>query len=584
MGFSVSYAYEIIDRYSGKLAKIRKETDRYRKALKKVSKSSKKFGDKMKGMQSDIATVAGVIGGGLLLGKFNDFEQTMNKLNAVTLASDEQMVKLRETAKTLGATTQFSASQAAEAMVFLGMAGLDTDKILKAIPDTLKLGASAGLDLASAADIATNVLAQMGFEVGELSRVNDVLAIAQAKANFNVTELFEAMRPSAVTAKNLGISLEELTAVLGVMANAGEKGGIAGTLFRNALTKIAGASRSQLGLYRKLGIDMKMFVDETGKIKNFKGFVDKLKDLQNQGKLTIPILQKLFGERGFRAMQVLIGAGGAEIGKLQTIFEASGGAADKMANIMMKGLPGVMKILASTAEAVNIAVFESGLDKFLIGIFSALSGLLSWLSKTHPWILKTIAVFGLLAVVIGPILMAVGMFAIGIGALTTALAALAPVFAIISVMFGFISIPVLLVVGAIALLVAGFILIRKNWSQVVDVVGGTISEMILMLNRAIGDMAEFWWKVRGVVGGTIAEMVLMVENGIARITGFISKVKGLFGGGSVDMNIASENAKATSGSINGSIQVSAGKGSKIDRAGMETSFGGNLGMNMASAH
>lgn len=555
MAFSVSYAYEIIDRYSGKLAKIRKETDRYRKASRKAGEATKKFGGKMMNMQSTVGSVAGLVGGGMLLGKFNDFEQTMNKLNAVTLASDDQMSKLRETAKTLGATTQFSASQAAEAMVYLGMAGLDTDKILKAIPNTLKLGASAGLDLASSADISTNVLAQMGFEVGELSRVNDVLAIAQAKANFNVTELFEAMRPSAVTAKNLGIGLEELTAVMGVMANAGEKGGIAGTLFRNALTEIAGASKSQLGLYKKLGVDMKMFVDETGKIKNLKGFVDKLKDLQEKGKMTVPILQKLFGERGFRAMQVLIGAGGKEIGKLQTVFEASGGAADKMSNIMMKGLPGVMKILASTAEAVNIAVFESGLDKFLIGIFTAMSSLLSWLSKTHPWILKTIAAFGLIAVVIGPLLMAVGMMAVGIGALTTALAALAPVFGIIAGLFGFISIPMLLVVGAIALLVAGFILIRKNWTQVVDVVGGTINEMFLN-----------------------------IESGIKKVTGAIDKVKGFFGMGSSDLNIAADNAKATSGSINGSIQVSAGKGSKVDRAEMGTSFGGNLGLNMAGAN
>lgn len=556
MAFSVSYAYEIIDRYSGKLARIRKETDKYRRASKKASVATKKFSDKMLNAQSTVGSVAGLIGGGAVLGKFTDFEQTMNKLNAVTLASDKQMTSLRETAKTLGATTQFSASQAGEAMVFLGMAGFDTEKILAAIPGTLELAASAGIDLASSADIATNVLAQMGFEVGELSRVNDVLSIAQAKANFNVTELFEAMRPSAVTAKNLGISLEELTAVFGVMANAGEKGGIAGTLFRNALTNIAGASKKQLGLYKKLGVNMSDFVDRTGKITNLKGFVSQLGELQKAGKLTVPVLQDLFGERGFRAMQILIGAGGGAIGDLQKTFEASAGSAKKMAGIMMKGLPGVMKLLASTAEAVNIAIFESGLAEFLVGIFSAFAGLLSWLSKTHPWILKVIGGFGLLAVVIGPILMMVGMMALGISTLTTALAALAPIGAIIAVIFGAISLPVLLVVGAIALLIAGFILIRKNWTQVVDVVGGTINEM-----------------------------VLMVENGIGRITGLISKVKGFFSVGDlVDGRLASDNAKATSGSLNGSIQVSAGKGSTVDRAEMSTTMPGNLGLNMAPSH
>lgn len=505
--------------------------------------------------QSTVGSVAGLIGGGAVLGKFNDFEQTMNKLNAVTLASDKQMSNLRETAKDLGATTQFSASQAGQAMVFLGMAGLDTDKILAAIPGTLELAASAGIDLAQSADIATNVLAQMGFEVSELSRVNDVLSIAQAKANFNVTELFEAMRPSAVTAKNLGISLEELTAVFGVMANAGEKGSIAGTLFRNALTQIAGASRKQLGLYRKLGIDLSDFVSKTGEITNLKGFVSQLGELQKAGKLTVPVLQDLFGERGFRAMQILIGAGGGAISDLQKTFEESAGSAAKMSKIMMKGLPGVMKLLASTAEAVNIAVFESGLAEFLVGIFTTFAQLLSWLSKTHPMVLKIIGGLGLLAVVIGPILMMIGMMALGVSALTTAMTALAPVGAVIAAVFGLISLPVLAVIALIAALIAGFILLRQNWTSVVDV-----------------------------VGGTIAEMVLMVENGIGRIVGLASKIKGLFGGGSVDMNIASENSKATAGSINGSIQVSAGKGAKVDRAEMSTSLPGNLGMNMATSH
>ena len=424
MAFSVSYVYDIVDKYSATIDKIARKTRSFSSAVSSAGDKVQGMGQKLAGIQS-VAGVAGMtLGIKSVIRTFTTFEESMNRLSAITLGTDEQLGRLRGTAKELGKTTQFTASQVAEAMGFLAMAGLDTDQILGAVPGTLELAAAGGIDLASSADIATNVLNQMGFSVKELSRVNDVLALAQSKANFNIMEAFEAMRPVGPTAKNLGMSLEQLTAALGLMAQGGEKGSIAGTLLRNALTEMAGATKGQRKIYKALGIELTDFVDRTGQIKDFAGFIGALEEVQKQGRLTVPVLQALFGERGFRAVQLLVGQGEDALRSFDNTLKGSTGTAAEAAARRMRGLPGVIKSFTSAVEALSIALVESGIDKKLMALGGRATELARALASMDPKTLDTIATIAGLSTAILGALTVFGIFSSVIGSAITAIGAL----------------------------------------------------------------------------------------------------------------------------------------------------------------
>jgi TP901 family phage tail tape measure protein len=591
MAFSVSYIYEVVDRYTRPLSKIRKVTDKFTGAAKKAQHATKSFSNKMAGMQSTAASLGGVIGGAALIGQFTSFESSINKLNAVTLASANDMARLRGTAKRLGAETQFSASQAAQGMTFLAMAGLDTEGILKAIPGTLQLAAAGGMDLASAADIATNVLAQMGLEVEELTRVNDVLALVQARANTDVFQAAEAMKNVGTSASTLGITIEQLTALIGAMANSGVKGGEAGTLLRNAMLRLVNPSRKALKTFRALRINLQDFITPDGKIKNFTGLIKLLND---RGASTAQIFN-IFEERGGRAIQALQKQGKPAIDALTASLAKAGGTAERMAGIQMKGLPGVLKAAASAFEALNIAIFETGLDQFLINVVGGFTKFVRWLSKTHPWILKIIAVLGSFLAIAGPILMAVGLISAGVSAM-------AGVFAAAGVVIGAISLPIVLIIAGIGVLITAIVLLVKHW----DKVTAAMNHFFVFINNRVA--SAFKEVILGPITifiGKIKELIGLIENRAFKF--FIDKfekIKGFFGGAKdinlninqnqggvkdIDLNInqnqggvAASNA-AMSGTLNGNIAVSATNGASIEKASLASSMPGNLGFNMAEA-
>ena len=159
MAFSVSWTYQILDKYSGPIKRIQKSTAAATRSLNKASVSAGKFGAKMANVQSGVASLAGVIGGALILKTFTNFESTMNKVQGVTRSTDEQFLMLRNRAKELGEQTRFSATQAAQGIEMLGRNGLKATAIMNgAIDATLQLSSATGADLANAANIATDVM------------------------------------------------------------------------------------------------------------------------------------------------------------------------------------------------------------------------------------------------------------------------------------------------------------------------------------------------------------------------------------------------------------------------------------------
>jgi TP901 family phage tail tape measure protein len=206
---------------------------------------------------------------------FAGFDAKMAGVAAVSGAKGEDLKALRSLAKKMGASTKFSASQAAEAQSFLGMAGFKTNQILEALPATLDLAAAGNLDLGQAADIASNAISAFGLKAEETRRVADVMAKVAASANTSVSQLGEAFAYAAPAAHDFGMRMEEATALLGVAGNIGIQASAAGTALRAGAIELTKADKQNM-LLEKLGVTV---VDaETGVARNIISIVGDIRD------------------------------------------------------------------------------------------------------------------------------------------------------------------------------------------------------------------------------------------------------------------------------------------------------------------
>lgn len=403
MAFNISYIISVTNKFSAPLKQmstgVKGLAVNFKKAASAGGLVDRQFGKLKNTIKSHPLLT---LGGAFLalrqgFGTLIKFETSLNRLSAVTLATTEEMARMESVAKELGRTTAFTASQTAESMTFLANAGFNTNQILKAIPSTLALAAAGHMDLASAGRLSTNVLDQMGMQVEELTRVNDVFAKTQSITNTNVMELAEAFRPVAPIAKKLGFSVEDLAASLGIMASAGETGSISGTLLRNMLTNMSAPGNKAIRVYRKLGINMKEFVNQQGKITDFEGFIANLEALDKAGKISVGQLQTLFGERGFRAATLLMGKGSEKLVDFRKQLQAAGGTAKEMADRQMAGLVGAVLRLKSAYEGFTLSLMGSdatggALSVVIAGLTTLLTGL-TWLNNEFSWILTPIYLF-----------------------------------------------------------------------------------------------------------------------------------------------------------------------------------------------
>ena len=285
------------------------------------------------------------------------FDDRMSQLQAVTRATASETERLRQRAKELGATTRFSASQTAEAMGFLGMAGFQTNEIMDSIEPTLQLASAGNLDLARSADIASNVLGGFRLQNGELTRVVDVLALQASRSNTSVEQLGLAMSYAAPAARAYGADVETTAAMIGALGDAGIQGEKAGTTLRAMFTKLAAPTGAAAGRLDSLGVAVK------GADGQLRSMPDVLGDLNGalaglDEQQRIAAIRDIFGLETLSGAQVLL----ANVDKLNSSITANAratGAAGKMAATMENNLGGALRSLQSAAEGVRIEIGEA---------------------------------------------------------------------------------------------------------------------------------------------------------------------------------------------------------------------------------
>jgi len=358
--------------------------------LGKMTAKLNKFGKAAKNIGSTLSTRVSlpiVALGAISTKVFMGFDDSMRKVQAVTGATGAQFNEMTALAEEMGRTTRFTASQAAEGMTFLGMAGLSVDKVMQALPGTLQLAAAGGIELAEAADIATNVMSAMKLPVSDLGRINDVLAHTQANANTNILEMAEALEPVAGTARSLGLDLESLVAMIGQLANVGTKGSKAGRQLMNAFLE---------------------FSKKTGRpVTEFSQFIDEL----NQKNVSATEIMSKFGKVGGKAIVALMAEGGTKVRSFTKDLQNSQGAAAKMAATMEAGTGGTMRKVKSALEGVAITIGQT-LEPVLLKVAEFITRLTEKFQALSPRTQRIILIVLVLVAAIGPLLVIVGSLAL----------------------------------------------------------------------------------------------------------------------------------------------------------------------------
>ncbi|ORE90190.1 phage protein [Stappia sp. 22II-S9-Z10] len=449
------------------------DTAAFTKGLSSAQKELAAVGKRMQtiGTRMSVGITAPVVAFGASIAKTaGDFEAAMNRVGAVTGAPADGLARLTAQAKELGRTTQFSASQAADAMGFLGMAGFNVEQIIGAMPGTLQLAAAAQMDLASAADIVSNVLSGYGMKVEDLSRVNDVLVKTFTRTNTDLRQIGEAMKYAGPVAAAAGVSFEEAAAAIGLMGNAGIQSSMAGTSLRGAISRVLAPTKAMSKAMDAAGLK---FTDANGKIVKLDEILRQLEPHAEDAGL----FMELFGQRAGPAMAALVSQGSTALTELTKELEASGGTAERIATAQMQGFNGAMKELSSAFEGLKLAIADSGLLEFLTNSVKSLTQFVQRLGETNPALLKWGTILAGVAAMAGPVVLAVGAVALALSAISLPVAAgIAGVAALGGAFFAFGD----QITGALG----------RAWTAISNTLGPPLAELATAAKAALDGLGE----------------------------------------------------------------------------------------------
>ena len=260
---------EVIDTEQ-KLKSLEDQAGKSNVTLQQISAVGDKFqevGQKIEGVGKKLLPISAAVGGiGVAAVKTTaDFDSSMSNVSAISGATGEDFDRLRDKAREMGAETKFSASEAADAMSYMAMAGWKTDDMLGGISGVMNLAAASGADLATTSDIVTDALTAMGYTAADSGRLADVMAAASSNANTNVEMMGETFKYVAPVCGSLGYSMEDTALAVGLMANGGIKASQAGTQLRGAITNMIKPTESMEGVMNELGIEI---ANEDGSMKS----------------------------------------------------------------------------------------------------------------------------------------------------------------------------------------------------------------------------------------------------------------------------------------------------------------------------
>ena len=284
---------------------------------------------------------------------FAQFEKGMTRVGAVTNSlGTTAFAGLTERAQELASKTEFTARQVADAMGFMGMAGMSTNQIFDATPAVLQLASAGMVDVARAADTVTNIMSGYGLEAKDLQETNNILVATFTNSNTSLESLGETFKYAGPIAKSAGLSLKQTAAIIGLMGNSGIQASMAGTALRTTLNRLQGDTKAVVGVLDKYNIKVK---DSSGKMKDFSEIFRQLarsvKDPSDR--------VKLFGEEAVGAMVPVLDKGSGALDEMIGKIEKAGNVAERISSAQLETLDGRIKIMQSNFEGLQISIGEA---------------------------------------------------------------------------------------------------------------------------------------------------------------------------------------------------------------------------------
>lgn len=540
------------------LRRLQQEAATTNTALSKIDVAGQKMetiGNSIAGAGKKMMSVTTVIGGvGVAAVKTAaDFDSAMSQVAAVSGATGKDFDTLRNKAREMGAKTKFSATEAAEAMNYMAMAGWKTEDMLDGIEGVMNLAAASGEDLATTSDIVTDALTAFGLSAKDSGHFADILAAASSNANTNVSMMGETFKYCAPIASALGFSAEDTAEAIGLMANAGIKSSQAGTALRTIMNNLAGDVK----------ISGKAIGDVTIATTNADGSMRDLSDILADcrsafGNLTesekAQAAESLVGKNAMSGFLALMNAGQGDIDKLSSAIDNCDGSAEKMAMTMQDNLAGQLTILKSQLQELAIS-FGDILMPAIRSIVSNLQGFVDKLNGMDEGTKRTIVTIALLVASIGPLLVIIGTaiskigvamqgfvkLANGISKLKIAIQGGTGVLGKLGAALGGISAPVLAVVAVIAVLVAAFVHLWKTnegfrdaiigtWNRIKDTISGFCQGIVDRLNALGFQFTDIVDVLKTVWDGFCQVLAPIFEGVFNNIANILSTVTGVITG------------------------------------------------------
>ncbi|MCG2355703.1 phage tail tape measure protein [Staphylococcus epidermidis] len=366
------------------------------------------------------------LGLGLAIKKSADFNSEMTKVGAIAGANSQELKAMKNEALDLGAKTSLSASEVSTGMKELASLGFDAKQTMQAMPGVISATEASGADLATTATVMASTINQFGMKAKDSAHIADVLAMSANKSAADVDYMGEALKYAGTPAHTLGMSLEDTSASIMAMSNAGLKGEQAGTTLRASLTRLAKPTAQSKAEMDKLGISL---TDSKGKFVGMPALIGQFKNgLQGMTKeQKLATVSQIVGQESASGFLALIEAGPNKIDKYSKSLKNSNGESAKTAKQMKKNLKGSLEQLGGAFETLGINIGDT--------MTPALNTLAKWVTtlaekfNSAPQGVKTfITVLAVLLASIGPIVLALGAFTASMGAIIGGVGSLITVF------------------------------------------------------------------------------------------------------------------------------------------------------------